>query len=30
MGLGEKIEIMFHEMLSGTGAVRQTLEKYIG
>ncbi|MRN53492.1 mannitol dehydrogenase family protein [Paenibacillus monticola] len=30
VGLGQKIETMFHEMLAGTGAVRRTLEKYIG
>ncbi|MBU8792147.1 mannitol dehydrogenase family protein [Oceanobacillus caeni] len=29
IGLGEKIESMFYEMLSGTGAVRRTLEKYV-
>ncbi|GIO43358.1 mannitol dehydrogenase family protein [Paenibacillus apis] len=28
IGLGEKIEAMFHEMLAGPGAVRRTLEKY--
>lgn len=30
VGLGEKIEGMFHEMLAGPGAVRRTLEKYVG
>lgn len=30
VGVGEKIEGMFHEMLAGPGAVRNTLEKYIG
>ncbi|MDF1510028.1 mannitol dehydrogenase family protein [Robertmurraya sp. DFI.2.37] len=30
IGVGEKIEGMFHEMLAGPGAVRKTLEKYIG
>ncbi|WP_040952835.1 mannitol dehydrogenase family protein [Gorillibacterium massiliense] len=30
IGLGEKIEGMFHEMLAGPGAVRRTLEKYVG
>lgn len=30
IGLGEKIEGMFYEMLAGTGAVRSTLEKYLG
>lgn len=29
IGLGEKIEGMFHEMLAGPGAVRRTLEKYL-
>lgn len=29
IGLGEKIEAMFHEMLAGPGAVRRTLEKYV-
>lgn len=29
IGLGEKIEGMFHEMLAGPGAVRQTLENYL-
>ncbi|MBU5671704.1 mannitol dehydrogenase family protein [Paenibacillus brevis] len=29
IGLGGKIEAMFHEMLSGPGAVRGTLEKYV-
>ncbi|MCL6603906.1 MAG: mannitol dehydrogenase family protein [Paenibacillus sp.] len=29
IGLGEKIEGMFHEMLAGPGAVRKTLEKYL-
>lgn len=29
IGLGEKIEGMFHEMLSGPGAVRRSLEKYL-
>ncbi|WP_160724537.1 mannitol dehydrogenase family protein [Bacillus sp. USDA818B3_A] len=29
IGLGEKIESIFYEMLAGTGAVRRTLEKYI-
>jgi fructuronate reductase len=29
IGLGEKIESMFYEMLASTGAVRRTLEKYI-
>lgn len=29
IGLGEKIEAMFLEMLSGPGAVRRTLEKYV-
>ncbi|MBT2719836.1 mannitol dehydrogenase family protein [Bacillus sp. ISL-46] len=28
IGLGEKIESMFYDMLAGTGAVRRTLEKY--
>ncbi len=30
IGLGEKIEAMFYEMLAGTGAVRRTLKKYLG
>ncbi|MBU9722361.1 MULTISPECIES: mannitol dehydrogenase family protein [Bacillaceae] len=30
IGLGEKIEGMFYEMLAGPGAVRKTLEKYVG
>lgn len=30
IGLGEKIEGMFYEMLAGPGAVRRTLEKYVG
>ncbi|AHM66069.1 dioxygenase [Paenibacillus polymyxa] len=29
IGLGDKIEAMFHEMLSGPGAVRSTIEKYV-
>ncbi|ANS74563.1 mannitol dehydrogenase [Paenibacillus yonginensis] len=29
VGLGEKIEGLFHEMLEGPGAVRRTLEKYL-
>ncbi|MEB4784920.1 mannitol dehydrogenase family protein [Paenibacillus jamilae] len=29
IGLGDKIEAMFHEMLSGPGAVRSTIEKYM-
>lgn len=29
IGLGEKIERMFYEMLEGPGAVRKTLEKYL-
>ncbi len=29
VGLGEKIEEYFIEMISGTGAVRETLEKYL-
>lgn len=29
IGLGEKIEAMFYEMLAGPGAVRSTLEKYV-
>lgn len=29
IGLGEKIECMFYEMLEGPGAVRKTLEKYL-
>ncbi|MDO3408413.1 mannitol dehydrogenase family protein [Saccharibacillus sp. CPCC 101409] len=29
IGLGEKIESLFHEMLAGPGAVRATLEKYV-
>ncbi|KGE18707.1 mannitol dehydrogenase family protein [Paenibacillus wynnii] len=29
IGLGDKIEGMFHEMLAGPGAVRGTLEKYL-
>ena len=29
IGLGEKIEGYFTEMISGTGAVRGTLEKYL-
>ena len=29
VGLGEKIETMFYEMLEGKGAVRRTLEKYL-
>lgn len=29
VGLGEKIEAMFYEMLEGKGAVRRTLEKYL-
>ncbi|MFL6556029.1 MAG: mannitol dehydrogenase family protein, partial [Bacillus sp. (in: firmicutes)] len=28
IGLGEKIESMFYDMLAGTGAVRRTLEMY--
>jgi fructuronate reductase len=28
IGLGEKIESMFYDMLAGTGAVRRTLERY--
>lgn len=30
IGLGEKIEGYFKEMISGIGAVRKTLEKYLG
>ena len=30
IGLGEKIEGMFKEMLAGKGAVRETLVKYVG
>lgn len=30
INLGEKIEGMFNEMIVGSGAVRRTLEKYIG
>lgn len=30
IGLGEKIEGFFYEMLAGPGAVRRTLEKYVG
>jgi fructuronate reductase len=30
VGLGEKIETYFSEMISGTGSVRGTLEKYLG
>ncbi|MGG4217897.1 mannitol dehydrogenase family protein [Paenibacillus jamilae] len=29
IGLGDKIETMFHEMLAGPGAVRSTIEKYV-
>lgn len=29
IGLGDKIEGLFHEMLAGPGAVRATLEKYL-
>lgn len=29
IGLGDKIEGMFHEMLAGPGAVRSTIEKYV-
>jgi fructuronate reductase len=29
MGMGEKIESYFNEMISGTGAVRSTLQKYL-
>ena len=29
-GLGDKINIYFHEMLMGPGAVRKTLNKYVG
>lgn len=29
IGLGEKIESMFHEMIAGPGAVYHTLEKYL-
>lgn len=29
-GLGEKIEIMFCEMISGPGAVKETIHKYVG
>ena len=29
VGLGEKIEGYFNEMISGVGAVRSTLEKYL-
>ena len=29
VGLGEKIETMFYEMLEGKGAVRRTLEKHL-
>ncbi|MDY8094918.1 mannitol dehydrogenase family protein [Paenibacillus polymyxa] len=29
IGLGDKIEAMFHEMLAGPGAVRSTIEKYV-
>jgi fructuronate reductase len=28
ISIGEKIEGVFHEMLTGPGAVRRTLEKY--
>ena len=30
IGLGEKVEGMFKEMLAGKGAVRATLVKYLG
>jgi fructuronate reductase len=30
IGLGTKIEGMFHEMLGGAGAVREALLKYVG
>ncbi|MNN81342.1 hypothetical protein D3C81_1981610 [compost metagenome] len=29
IGLGQKIEGMFHELLAGPGAVRSTLDKYV-
>lgn len=29
-GLGEKIETMFREMIAGTGAVKETIHKYVG
>ena len=29
-GLGERIEEMFLELSAGPGAVRRTLEKYVG
>ncbi len=29
LGLGEKIEGMFIEMMAGKGAVRETLKKYL-
>ncbi|MNW19812.1 hypothetical protein D3C71_2199590 [compost metagenome] len=29
IGLGDKIEGMFYELLAGPGAVRSTLEKYL-
>lgn len=29
-GLGEKIETMFREMLAGSGAVKETVHKYVG
>ena len=29
-GLGEKIETMFREMISGPGAVKATIHKYVG
>ena len=30
VGLGEKIEVMFEELIAGPGAVRATLVKYVG
>ena len=29
-GLGEKIENMFREMLEGPGAIKATVQKYVG
>ncbi|OMD16828.1 hypothetical protein BSO21_27190, partial [Paenibacillus odorifer] len=29
IGLGDKIELMFQEMMAGPGAVRRTLENYL-
>ncbi|MNJ58551.1 hypothetical protein D3C77_541860 [compost metagenome] len=30
VGLGDKIESMFHELIAKPGAVRETLNKYVG